>query len=218
MVTWSRSSACSRAARAKSDEAAAARAGDSLTRGTAHGVSSVMRCCKHDARSRSPELARSPNDTPSRATRSVSPGDGGPPPSTSLRSLPTPHNTSLVTELRNATTVAAQNSRSVRTSHVTPAVAPQPFANPNTSFQSTPPLATEVATCVEQGGGSCNMRCAVRPKLQYAPLHAAEMPRMGSQTPRSKNDERPAVQALTTECELVRTSEMPPEGLEPSTR
>ena len=55
-------------------------------------------------------------------------------------------------------------------------------------------------------------------RLQNALQQAAEMPRMGSQTPQFKNDERPAVQAFTTECELVRTSGMPPEGLEPSTR
>jgi integrase len=55
-------------------------------------------------------------------------------------------------------------------------------------------------------------------RLQNALQQAAEMPRMGSQTPQAKNDERPAVQAFTTECELVRTSGMPPEGLEPSTR
>ncbi len=55
-------------------------------------------------------------------------------------------------------------------------------------------------------------------RLQNALQQAAEMPRMGSQTPQVKKDERPAVQAFTTECELVRTSGMPPEGLEPSTR
>jgi hypothetical protein len=38
------------------------------------------------------------------------------------------------------------------------------------------------------------------------------MPRTGSQTPQAKNEERLAVQAFTTECELVRTSVMPPEG------
>ena len=55
-------------------------------------------------------------------------------------------------------------------------------------------------------------------RLQNALQQAAEMPRTGSQTPQGKNDERPAAQAFTTECELVRTSGMPPEGLEPSTR
>jgi integrase len=55
-------------------------------------------------------------------------------------------------------------------------------------------------------------------RLQKALQHTAEMPRTGSHGAKSDNSQSPIFQAFASECELVPTSGMPPEGLEPSTR
>lgn len=55
-------------------------------------------------------------------------------------------------------------------------------------------------------------------RLQNALQQTAEMPRSGSQREEEQKSQKLAVQAFASECELVPSSGMPPEGLEPSTR
>jgi len=55
-------------------------------------------------------------------------------------------------------------------------------------------------------------------RLQNALRHTAEMPRTCSHDRRNGKSQEPAVQVLATVCESLLDSEMPPEGLEPSTR
>lgn len=54
--------------------------------------------------------------------------------------------------------------------------------------------------------------------LQNALQHTAETARKSSHRAGAQNAQEPVLQALTTSCEAVHFSEVPPEGLEPSTR